>query len=256
MIEKVAIPVLASDVAPCFEVANYFAIVEIENGIQSSKTVSKCGGCEGYGRVRFLIENNINVLVCNGIKLFYCDLLKISGLKVISDIAGSVDNALAAYLSGQLAPLERTAETVDLSLEIPHDDLVCWTRQLFESNGYEVSPRPDHLPFLIDLVAEIKCPVCGKAIRVGICCGAHTYRLAKEIMEFHHISPTEFQAKVYIYPSSAEIFQTCSEYGIELIDPNSEDDYLFRPRVDRIPILRNPINGHEKACLSLQENNG
>jgi predicted Fe-Mo cluster-binding NifX family protein len=253
MIEKVAIPIFDSDVAPCFEVAQYFVIAEVTDGKQTSKTIMGCEGCEGYGRVKFLINNNINVLICNGIKLFYRDLLNISGLEVFSNVANSIENALDDYLSGKLIQEGYSADTVDLSPEIPHEDLVCWARELFEINGYVVSPRPDYLPLPIDLVAEIACPICNKPVKVGICCGAHTYRTAHELKEFHYIAPNEFQAKVYVYPFNPGIYQACSEYGIELIDPNSEDDYLFKPIRDKIPVLRNPISGHERACLSYND---
>ena len=256
MAEKVAIPILGNDVAPCFEVARHFAMVEIEDGHQIFRTVLICGGCEGYGRVRFLIDNDIKVLICNGIKLFYRDLLKISGLKVIGDVADSVENALAAYISGDLDEREFRDESIDLLTEIPHEDLVCWARELFESNGYSVLPRPDYVPFPIDLVAVTSCPLCRKSIKVGICCGAHTYRLIDEIMEFHHIAPSEFHVKVYVYPSSPEVCEICSEYGIELIDPNSEDDFLFKPPAGKIPVLRNPVSGHEKACLGFGDSRG
>ena len=256
MVEKVAIPVLGNDIAPCFEVANYFIVVEVEDGRQISKTITKCGGCEGYGRVRFLMDNHIDALICNGIKTFYQDLLNISGMKIMPDISGFAENAVESYVSGSLDRKRYDSETVDLSPEIPHDDLVCWARQLFESNGYNVSSRPNYLPYLIDLVAVIGCPLCKKSIKIGICCGAHTYRLAGEIMEFHHVAPNEFQAKIYVYPSTPEIKRICSEYGIELIDPNSEDTFLFRPPADRIPILRNPISGHERACMMNSENRG
>lgn len=253
MAEKVAVPVLDKDVAPCFEVAHQFAIAEMAEGRWISRTILKCGGCEGYGRVKCLVNHKVDVLICNGIKLFYRDLLNISGLKVFANVTDSVDNALDEYLSGKLNSQKDLAETSDLSSEFPHDDLVCRARELFETNGYSVSPRPDYLPVPIDLVAETVCPLCKKSIKVGICCGAHTYRLASEIMEFHHVVPHEFQAKVYVYPFSPGIYQTCSEFGIELIDPNAEDDYLTEPPVDKIPILRNPISGHEKACLSFTD---
>jgi predicted Fe-Mo cluster-binding NifX family protein len=250
VVEKVAIPILENDVAPCFEVAHYFAVIEITDGRQTSRTVLTCSGCEGYGRVRFLMDNKIDLLICNGIKLFYRDLVEISGLKVISDIAGSVESALAGYISGKLQRRRYPDRSIDLSTEIPHDDLVCWARELFESNGYEILSRPDRLSFLIDLVAVTNCPLCRKSIKVGVCCGAHTYRLVDEIMEFHHVAPNEFHVKVYVYPSSPEVCEICTEYGIELIDPNSEDDLLFKPPADRIPVLRNPVRGHEKACLN------
>lgn len=253
MAEKVAIPVLDEDVAPCFEVAHHFVISEIADRRRISGIILNCGGCEGYGRVKFLINNKVDVLICNGIKLFYRDLLNISGLKVLSNISDSVENALAAYLSGNLIFQTEEIETADLSSVFPHGDLVCWARELFEANGYDVSTGPEYLPLLIDLVAEIVCPLCMESVKVGICCGAHTYRLANEIMEFHHIAPNEFNAKVYVYPFNPGIYQTCSEFGIELIDPNSEDDYLHERRADKIPLLRNPINGHEKACLSFND---
>jgi predicted Fe-Mo cluster-binding NifX family protein len=253
VVEKVAIPVLDKVVAPCFEVAHQFAMAEIAGGRRISKTILKCKGCEGYGRVKFLVNHKVDILICNGIKLFYRDLLNISGLKVFANIADSVDNALDAYLSGNLIPQTDSSETADLSSEFPHGDLVCRARELFENNGYEVSSRPEHLAFLIDLVAEITCPLCRKTIKVGICCGAHTYRLANEIMEFHHIAPNEFHAKVYVYPFNPGIYQTCSEFGIELIDPDSEDDHLSKRRAGKIPILRNPISGHEKACMSFND---
>lgn len=254
MKEKVAIPVLEDKVAPCFEVAHHFAVAEIIDGRRISGTTLKCGGCEGYGRVKFLINNKVDVLICNGIKLFYRDLLAISGLRVFANMADSVDNALIAYLSGNLVYQNEKAETSDPSSEFPHGDLVCRARELFESSGYRVSPGPEFTPLLIDLVAEIICPLCKKSIKVGICCGAHTYRLAHEIMEFHHIAPNEFNAKVYVYPFNPGIYQTCSEFGIELIDPGSDDEHLCMRRADKIPLLRNPVSGHEKACMSFNHN--
>ena len=63
MIEKVAIPIFDDNVAPCFEVAHYFVIVEFTDQKQTSKTIMECEGCEGYGRVKFLINNKIlNIL--------------------------------------------------------------------------------------------------------------------------------------------------------------------------------------------------
>ena len=45
---------------------------------------------------------------------------------------------------------------------ISHDDLVKWAKELFESNGYEVSTCPGEESFLIDLIAGLKCPLCQK----------------------------------------------------------------------------------------------
>ena len=119
MAENVAIPILDDEIAPCFEVAHCFIIAEIGEGGRLSKSVRKCGGCEGYGRIRFLIDEKIDVLICGGIKQFYRDLLNISGIAIIPDIVGSAETALANYLSGRLIPQKAQVDSEDLGPEIP-----------------------------------------------------------------------------------------------------------------------------------------
>ena len=68
---NVAIPKLNNNVAPCFEVAKAFEIIEIKNNnVVSSKTVD-CPAGEGFKRVRLLHLHDIETLICNGIKEFY-----------------------------------------------------------------------------------------------------------------------------------------------------------------------------------------
>jgi predicted Fe-Mo cluster-binding NifX family protein len=248
MVTKVAIPKLHKNVAPCFESARYFMICELENNSQLSSQIVDCSGCEGFGRVRLLQGNGINVLICNGIKGFYLDLLESSGMAVIDNVSVCVEDALQLYLDGKIKPHEHKNNLAELSCEIPHEDLVCWAKELFESHGYEVSVQDDEeTPFPVDLLAEMDCPVCRRRIRIAICCGAHTYRADQEIREFHHVSPTAYQAKIYVFPGNPLIRKSCHEYNIQLIDPDSESAYHDQEINDRIPLINFPIPGHEKA---------
>ena len=242
----VAIPVFGDEVAPCFEAARNFLIARIADGAVRSTRMVECRGCEGFGRVQLLRESRANVLVCNGIKHFYRDLLQAAGLLVVSHVSASAVGALEDFLSGRLTADADTAEPVDLQDEIPLADLICWTEELFTAHGYAVRKAIEVAPFPIDLVAEIECPVCGKPVRVAICCGAHMYRPEQEIQLFHLHAAHGYHARVYVHPASEQIMRQCRDYAIELIDPDSREFSRDHPVADRIPLLRTAV-GHEGA---------
>ncbi|MFH2037788.1 MAG: NifB/NifX family molybdenum-iron cluster-binding protein [Candidatus Zixiibacteriota bacterium] len=242
----VAIPILNKLVAPCFEAAKEFAIYKIEdNGTNKLKT-AVCLSDEGFKRVRLLYLHDVNFLICNGIKGFFRDQLVAIGIKVIPNINDSIDKALERFLANELTVYENCPDGEENSYEIAHDDLIDWARELFESNGYKISNCPGDDTILIDLVGEIKCPLCGKKIKVAVCCGGHTYRAEQEIKEFYHLAKTEYNARVFVYPNLGEIVNKCEEYGINLICPDNIN--LTKPIKSRnmLPILTGPIEGHEK----------
>lgn len=243
---KVAIPVYENMVAPRFEATGMFIIIEVRDGQKvSSRTVS-CAGPEQFRRIRLLQVHSVNVLICNGIKGLYRDMLRASGLIVISKISRSVDEVLQLFLSGEISADNCGPEKIPRSCHISRDELVNRTIRLFESGGYCVTPGPGHDFFLIDLVAEIKCPLCAKPVKVAICCGAHTYSTDHEIREFHFSTPAEYDARVYVYPEDQDVSRCCREYGIELIDPGA-GIVDFKSGEQTFPVLKNPVYGHERA---------
>jgi predicted Fe-Mo cluster-binding NifX family protein len=102
MNDKVAVPVLGRDVAPCFEVARQFLIANIKDKRKVSERICRCRGRESHCRVKFLKKNRVNVLICNGINLFYCDLLNVSGITVIPNITDSANKAINLFIEGKL----------------------------------------------------------------------------------------------------------------------------------------------------------
>ncbi|MBD3233354.1 MAG: hypothetical protein GF315_06485 [candidate division Zixibacteria bacterium] len=246
---KVAIPKFNDMVAPCFEAAASFCIAEIDaDGIVAQKVVT-CSGVEGYRRIRLVKIYDIEALICNGIKEFYEDLLSVSGVTVYPGVSGSIDEALKKLIDGKLKPFEYKPDNLTEIEEVSHSDLLQWAKEAFESNGYKVSDGPGQDSFLIDLVAELSCPVCGKQIRVAICCGAHTYRYDQEIGEFHHIAKSGYNARVYIHSRNPDVAQYCEQYGIELLDPKINAGKKHKTR--KIPLLQRPVAGHEKAFAGL-----
>jgi hypothetical protein len=209
--------------------------------------VVHCTGCEGFGRVQLLLDQHVDVLICNGIKSFYRDLLHSYGIRVIPDAVGTVDGVLADFLADRLAPRDEEGLDASAGPTIPLEDLVCWTKELFAAHGFTVFPGADRAPFPVDLIAEIRCPLCGKSIRVAICCGAHTYRCDQELAQLHQVAGSDFDACVYIHPATERAVRYCSDYGFELLDPNAQFASSDRPETNRIPILQKPIPGHEAA---------
>lgn len=247
MTKTVALPRFNDIVAPCFEVARYFVLARIENGREVSRETIQCSGCEGFGRISLLRDHKIDALICGGIKGFYRDLLVSSGVTVICNQGGTIDELLAAYEGGASVDGCPVVPQVLIENPIPLDDLICWTRELFTAHGYTVFPGEEKASFPIDLVAEIKCPVCQKPVRVAICCGAHSYRRDQEIRELHSAARVDFHARVYVHPATEQVERCCREFNIELIDPNAKYAHKDHPTSDHIPILQHQVNGHEAA---------
>ncbi len=243
----VAIPQFEGSVAPCFEAAKKTLIGKIENGQVVSSEIVTCSGCEGFRLVRILQQRKVDVVICGGIKGFYRDLLKAAGMDVVVNVALPVKQALELAAGGKLEIETSEPALEEMGPEIPREDLVCWTRELFESNGYRITPGAERAPFPIDLVAEIDCPICGKPVRVAISCGAHAYRVEQELQELRRVSASDYHAQVYVRPGSERISKCCGDYGIELVDPSSDTGVTPPPRGNRIPLLRGPVIGHERA---------
>jgi predicted Fe-Mo cluster-binding NifX family protein len=243
----VALPRFNDLVAPRFEVARYFVFARIEAQIEQHREVIQCTGCEGLGRVQLILDRRTELLICNGIRRIYCHILRSNGVQVSTDQSGPVDELLEQVRTERLPAVTQSGTPVETEPQIPLKDLIGWTQELFSACGYTVYSGAERAPFPVDLVAEITCPVCHKTVRIAICCGAHTYRCDQEIAQLHRVAGNDFHACVYIHPATEHVQRFCSDYGIELLDPNASWIHSTRLTRNRIPILQNPIPGHERA---------
>lgn len=234
-------------VSPRFEAASTFLVVTTEGGHVVSKETVTCPGTEGFRRFRMLRIHQVSVLICNGIKGSYKDMLVSSGVTVIDKVSCELELALQKFLDGVLRPEEILIEDLPEPCTVPHEKLVRAARMLFQKHGFAVSPGPDQGSFLVDLVAEMVCPRCQRPVRVAICCGAHTYRANQEITEFHLATQSGYHARVYVCPARPSLLTCCHEFGIELVDPDQSSMISSPEKLERIPLLKGTVLEHEQA---------
>ena len=79
-----------------------FKLYEVEDGEIKSSRVMDTNGTGHEALAYLLADNDVNVLICGGMGQGASDALTAAGLEVISGVAGNTDEAVAAYLRGEL----------------------------------------------------------------------------------------------------------------------------------------------------------
>lgn len=248
---RIAITCFGEEIAPCFGTAHRFRFWEIVNNEAKEYRELAEEEIGGLLRVRLLRRNRVQVLICNGIEDRYREMLEAEGCQVVDGVIGSATDALFGYLAGRIKSNPRD-ETLMPGQVQPHTaDLVIWTENLFRSLGWEIrrSTQASLLP--VDLVAKRACPLCGKQVIAAICCGAHAYRINEEILELKRITATGYNVRVYVHHAVPGIERICSDFEIELLDP---DDFIGSKKDPRrygaLPPLKGTVLGHEKLNFS------
>jgi predicted Fe-Mo cluster-binding NifX family protein len=104
---KVAIPSLNGRVSPVFDTARELIVVEVEGGEERSRRiVSLAQDPFLTKRVKKLRTLKIDVLICGGISHVLADGVSAGKTKVISWVAGPVEEVLRAYLGDRLSDAE------------------------------------------------------------------------------------------------------------------------------------------------------
>jgi predicted Fe-Mo cluster-binding NifX family protein len=245
---KLGIPRFKDEIAPLFDAASHLAIYQIERDAPRLAEVVVVETPQALDRVRALRQAGISILICNGIGSQAQSMLQTSGVTVINHVAGSVENALRAFYSGELCGSSSDAIFQQPSDGTPLGDLVTQVQALFTKHGYKVSPGGDRAPFPVDLEAEILCPTCGRPVRVAICCGMHAYRIDEEIRAFHDAAEGVFNAMIFAHAGSFEVEKTCADFGIQFLDPLSAHQRKSEGGHDHgLPLLKKRIRGHESC---------
>ena len=97
---KIAMPVWEGRISPLFDVAKQLLIVGIEDGHEQIEVPME----EELPlfRAHHLTSLEVKILICGGISRSLSDILRGSGIKVISQIKGEADQVLDAYMRGNL----------------------------------------------------------------------------------------------------------------------------------------------------------
>ena len=101
---RIAIARTGETVAPCLEYSATMAIFTIEEGAVTDQLDFPLRSRDPFDRVRLLRDQEVDTVICGGVMEKYEDLLKASGIQVISWVSGPVEHLLALFLRGQLVP--------------------------------------------------------------------------------------------------------------------------------------------------------
>jgi predicted Fe-Mo cluster-binding NifX family protein len=99
---RVAIARAGETVAPCLEYSATMAIFTIEESTITDQLDFPLRSRDPFDRVRLLRDQEVDTVICGGVMEKYEDLLKASGIQVISWVSGPVENLLSLFLRGQL----------------------------------------------------------------------------------------------------------------------------------------------------------
>jgi predicted Fe-Mo cluster-binding NifX family protein len=117
---RVAIPRMGETVAPCFEYCATMAIFTIEGSRITDQVDFPLRSKEPLDRVRLLRDQEVETIICGGVQNVYEDLVRASGIEMISWVSGSVDDLLDLFARGQL--IAGTGREKQTELDIPRTD--------------------------------------------------------------------------------------------------------------------------------------
>lgn len=101
---RVAIPRMGELVAPCFEHCATMAVFQVDEDGALEQIDYPLRSREPFDRVRLLRDRQVDCVICSAVQDVYEDVLRTTGLEVISWVSGFVEDLLAMYLRGELRP--------------------------------------------------------------------------------------------------------------------------------------------------------
>jgi predicted Fe-Mo cluster-binding NifX family protein len=99
---KVIVPHWQGRVSPLFDAAGIALLVEIENNCEVRRTTHSLHSDDVLQRVSQTVGLGADILICGAISGPLERMLRATGLEVIPNICGSVDDVLSAYVRGAL----------------------------------------------------------------------------------------------------------------------------------------------------------
>lgn len=96
----VAIPEWNGRISPVFEEAHYFKLFRIEDGQLTDRTEIRIEDINPDHKLKALLQAGVNLIICGAITNYSQRLAEVNGLQVIGFIAGSVEQVLIAWMSG------------------------------------------------------------------------------------------------------------------------------------------------------------
>ncbi len=99
---KVAIPIWRDRISPVFDVAGHLLLLDVQEGKEIRREEIAVETLELFARVKQLTELGTNLVICGGISWPLERMLVSTGVRVIPQTCGPVEEVLRAFLAGQL----------------------------------------------------------------------------------------------------------------------------------------------------------
>ena len=108
---------MGESVAPCLEYSATIAIFTIEDGRIVDQIDYPIRSRESMDRIRLLRDQQVDIIICGGVQDVYEDLLRATGIELISWASGNTEDLLGRFLRGELAPGNRSCGTKPRQLD-------------------------------------------------------------------------------------------------------------------------------------------
>jgi len=102
---------MGETVAPCLEYSATIAIFTIAKGDVVDQLDFPFRSTDPLDRVRLLRDQSVDTVICGGVQDVFADLVRASGIQLISWVSGNVEDLLDRYLTGRLVPGSRSGQT-------------------------------------------------------------------------------------------------------------------------------------------------
>jgi predicted Fe-Mo cluster-binding NifX family protein len=99
---KIVIPYSKGRISPVFDVAEHFYLIEIKHGKEFSRQNLSFGGNRIFFKAQILSELKVDMIICGAISEIQENVLKNTGIQLLSFICGDVEKVLKAFLEGSL----------------------------------------------------------------------------------------------------------------------------------------------------------
>jgi predicted Fe-Mo cluster-binding NifX family protein len=99
---RIAISIWEDKISPVLDTASTLLIIENETQKENSRYEVRLLKQDISKKSRFIQSFNIDVLICGAVSRQFSDMLKASGIEVISGISGPARDVLEAYQQGML----------------------------------------------------------------------------------------------------------------------------------------------------------
>jgi predicted Fe-Mo cluster-binding NifX family protein len=90
-------------IAPCLECSATITIFSVEDGVVVDEVDFPITSRESFDRIRLLRDQKVDTVICAGVQDTFGDLVRASGIEMISWVSGSIEDLLIAFLRGELA---------------------------------------------------------------------------------------------------------------------------------------------------------